>query len=197
MSEVQLHSFFITPFFVKKIEMDNNKMIQKLYDLKSQNKTGTPRSNVGGWHSNLNLYEEDEFKEITGVILQNAKECFEHLDAVDDCNPTLDAMWGIINQPGSRNNIHTHPMSFLSGVYYMKIPEKSGRITFLDPRPQAEIMDCNKKTNQSIHLAHSVDWNPEENSLIFFPSWLQHQVATNLSNEDRVILSFNLMWTGG
>ena len=79
----------------------------------------------------------------------------------------------------------------------MKIPEKSGRITFLDPRPQAEIMDCNKKTDQSIHLAHSVDWNPEENSLIFFPSWLQHQVATNLSNEDRVILSFNLMWTGG
>ena len=42
MSEMQLHSLFITPFFVKKIEMDNNKMIQKLYDLKSQNKTGTP-----------------------------------------------------------------------------------------------------------------------------------------------------------
>jgi len=30
--------------------------------------------------------------------------------------------------------------------------------------------------------------------LIFFPSWLQHEVQTNNSNEDRVIISFNINW---
>jgi hypothetical protein len=30
--------------------------------------------------------------------------------------------------------------------------------------------------------------------LIFFPSWLQHEVKTNNSDEDRIILSFNINW---
>ena len=33
-----------------------------------------------------------------------------------------------------------------------------------------------------------------ENALIFFPSWLQHEVQINNSNDDRVILSFNINW---
>jgi uncharacterized protein (TIGR02466 family) len=45
-----------------------------------------------------------------------------------------------------------------------------------------------------VHIAHSVDFEPKENSLIFFPSWLQHEVKINNSNEDRVILSFNINW---
>ena len=193
---MELYQLFITPFFKKKVKMDNTAMIKKLYDLKEENKKGTPRSNVGGWHSGLHLYKLPEFKEITIEILRCAKECFGHLDAAEDMHPKLEAMWGMINPPGSRNNVHTHPNSFLSGVYYMKVPEKSGQITFLDPRPQAEILDVFKKDNQNISLAHSVDLPPEEKSLIFFPSWLQHQVMTNLSQEDRIVLSFNIMWIG-
>ena len=43
-------------------------------------------------------------------------------------------------------------------------------------------------------LAMERDFEPKENSLIFFPSWLQHEVKTNNSNADRVILSFNINW---
>ena len=193
---MELYQLFITPFFKTKLKMDNTAMIKKLYDLKEENKKGTPRSNVGGWHSGLDLYKLSEFKDITVSILEHAKECFGHLDAAEDMNPKLEALWGMINPPGSRNNVHTHPASFLSGVYYMKVPDKSGQITFLDPRPQAEILDVFKKDDPNISLAHSVDLPPEENSLIFFPSWLQHQVMTNLSQEDRIVLSFNLMWIG-
>ena len=74
------------------------------------------------------------------------------------------------------------------------MPQKSGNLVFLNPRPQDEVLSPPKKKEASIHLAHSVDYEPKENSLIFFPSWLQHEVKINSSNEDRVILSFNINW---
>ena len=54
---MELYQLFITPFFKTKLKMDNTAMIKKLYDLKEENKKGTPRSNVGGWHSGLDLYK--------------------------------------------------------------------------------------------------------------------------------------------
>ena len=65
---------------------------------------------------------------------------------------------------------------------------------FLEPKQQPEVLSPPKKKDASIHLAHSVDYEPKENALIFFPSWLQHEVKINNSDEDRVILSFNINW---
>ena len=191
---MELFSLFITPVFKLKIDVKNTAMIEKLYNLKLEDKKGDPKSNVGGWHSHDNLYKHNEFKDISADIVKHAQETFDHMSVSKKCYPVLQSLWGIINPPGSRNKVHTHPHSFMSGVYYMKVPPKSGEIALLEPRPQAEILDAPKDDNPNIHLAHSVSWEPEENYLIFFPSWLQHEVTNNLSNEDRVILSFNLMW---
>ena len=37
---------------------------------------------------------------------------------------------------------------------------------------------------------------PKENMLLVFPSWVPHAVETNLSNEDRISLSFNFNYCG-
>ena len=34
---------------------------------------------------------------------------------------------------------------------------------------------------------------PKENMLLVFPSWVPHAVETNLSDEDRISLSFNFI----
>ncbi len=169
-------------------------LIDRLYEIKDKDEKGMPRSNIGGWHSHDELYKDVEFKSTVGDILLKAKECFQHLDVQDDYNPEMTGLWGMINPPGSRNNVHTHPYNYLSGVYYLKVPKKSGNLVFLEPKPQAEVLSPPKKEKASVHIAHSVSWEPEENSLIFFPSWLQHEVQYNSSNEDRVILSFNINW---
>ena len=38
-------------------------------------------------------------------------------------------------------------------------------------------------------------WNiiPEEGKLVLFPSWLEHEVDQNLSQEKRISISFNLV----
>tara|TARA_R100000654_G_scaffold75086_1_gene111181 strand:- start:214 stop:807 length:594 start_codon:yes stop_codon:yes gene_type:complete len=190
---MELHSLFITPVMMTEIK-GHGHLIDRLYEIKSKDSKGMPKSNVGGWHSNDYLYKNVEFKSVVEDILYNAKECFKHLDIQDICNPEMTALWGMINPPGSRNNVHTHPNSYLSGVYYLKVPQKSGNLMFLEPKPQAEVLSPPKKKEASVYTAHSVAWEPKENSLIFFPSWLQHEVLLNTSSEDRVILSFNISW---
>ena len=47
----------------------------------------------------------------------------------------LGNMWANINPTYSYNKTHTHPNSMWSGVYYIKVPKKSGKLFLEDPRP--------------------------------------------------------------
>jgi len=106
--------------------------------------------------------------------------------------PQMSGMWAVINKPQSRNALHNHPFNYLSGVFYLQIPTDSGALVFHDPRPQAEVISPPKKPNESIHTSNRVSWAPKPNDLIFFPSWLNHEVEINNSKEDRIVISFNL-----
>ena len=112
-------------------------------------------------------------------------------------------VWAIINSKYSYNTIHGHGYALLSFAYYVKVPKdkKGGDIFFKDPRiggapnkpPQEEIKS--KESFRLLGKTHSVDnmsYVPEEGKLIIFPGWLEHGVRQNLSNEDRIVISFNL-----
>ena len=190
---MKLQGLFITPVFTMDIENDYN-LVEKLYDLKKRDAIGSPKSNVNGWHSKEDLYLHDDFKEITQDIMYHSQQCFHALSVNDKYTPEMTGLWGMINPPGARNNVHTPPLNYLSGVLYLKVPENSGNIVFIEPRPQAEVFDPPKKSDLLPNLAHTVQWEAKEKNLIFFPSWLQHEVQQNNSNQDRVIMSFNLRW---
>jgi uncharacterized protein (TIGR02466 family) len=190
---MELYSLFITPVFSVQLK-EHEHLSDAIYQLKEKDQKGMPRSNIGGWHSNDELHKIKKFKPLVNDILKHAKDCFNHMDVKDNFVPNVTGMWAIINPPGSRNNTHTHPYNYLSGVFYLKAPKKSGSIVFLEPKPQAEVLSPPKTDKASVHLAHSVERAPIENSLIFFPSWLQHEVQTNNSNDDRVAISFNINW---
>ena len=190
---MKTQGMFITPIFTTDLEKDYD-LVNKLYDLKEKDSVGSPKSNVKGWHSKEDLYLQDDFKQITQDIMFQAQQCFDALSVEKKYGPEMTGLWAMINPPGARNTVHTHPLNFLSGVYYLKVPKNSGNLVFIEPRPQAEVFDPPKKPDVSVHFAHSVQWEAKENNLIFFPSWLQHEVQQNISNEDRIILSFNLRW---
>ena len=108
---MKLQGLFITPVFTAQLE-NNYDIEQKLYDLKSTDTKNNTKSNIGGWHSHEDLYQEKEFKQITGDILVHAKECFAALNVEDKYHPEMTGFWGMINPPGARNLVHTHPFNF-------------------------------------------------------------------------------------
>ena len=86
----------------------------------------------------------------------------------------------------------THSNNVLSGVYYLSTSDKTSPIQFFDPRVQAHVMKPRNKTNWN--NASMLQFNSVEGKGFIFPSWLQHEVQTNNSNDDRVIISFNINW---
>ena len=97
-----------------------------------------------------------------------------------------------INKNGHKNSRHSHFTSnlFMSGVYYVKVPENSGRIRFYDPRGHI-IRDA----KDTVHFFGDHVYQyivPQEGMLLFFPTWLEHDVEENESDEDRVSVSFNI-----
>jgi len=102
--------------------------------------------------------------------------------------------WYNINHKHSYNKEHNHVGALLSGCFYIKVPEHSGNITF--KRTESEVNDISKfiNPNQTTPYTNCEYWsNAIKGKLVMFPSYLSHYVGQNMSDEDRICLSFNLM----
>tara|TARA_R100000700_G_C3140081_1_gene122201 strand:+ start:430 stop:1029 length:600 start_codon:yes stop_codon:yes gene_type:complete len=191
-AQLNLHSFFITPVFSFNLE-GYSSLKDDIIEFKKEDQIGVKgRSTDGGWHSKDNLHNHPNFSNLRSEIFNFADEAFMHLGVQKMYMPEMTGMWGIINPPGSSNKLHNHPYNFLSGVFYLQVPENSGQIIFHDPKPQAEVLSPPKVENHSIHVAHRVNFQPKNGTLLFFPSYLNHEVEENNSQDDRIIVSFNI-----
>ena len=100
-------------------------------------------------------------------------------------------MWAIINTGGSANTRHQHGNSTISGAYYVRAPKNSGDIVFYDPR-QSRLVRKPKISKLNNLNGEEVNIKPTDGLLVLFPSYLYHSVNENLSNEERIVISFNV-----
>jgi uncharacterized protein (TIGR02466 family) len=92
------------------------------------------------------------------------------------------------------HSLHLHPLSTISGTYYVRTPANSSTIKFEDPRLSRFMAAPPKIANASTaHLRH-VTYRAEASKLILFESWLRHEVGANPATTDRVSISFNYNW---
>lgn len=103
--------------------------------------------------------------------------------------------WLQFYPPGTHFNKHDHYGAILSGVLYLKAPEKSGNLRFYNPitgrRSTDVFFDRIKKTTNEYNYSY-VEYTPIEGEMIMFESWLEHSVDMNLSTDHRIAISFNI-----
>ena len=100
-------------------------------------------------------------------------------------------MWAIINWGGAANSRHHHGNSAISAAYYVRAPKNSGDIVFYDPRPAPVYFHpIATKPNSLNAMVNAI--SPVEGGLVLFPSYLEHSVNANKSNEERIVISFNV-----
>ena len=87
--------------------------------------------------------------------------------------------------------MHIHSNSYISAAYYVKAPEKCGDIVFYDPR-QSRLVRKPKISKLNNLNGEEVNIKPTDGLLVLFPSYLYHSVNENLSNEERIVISFNV-----
>jgi uncharacterized protein (TIGR02466 family) len=176
------HDFFQTPIWIDKLNIDNNKLINEM-KIFQKNNIGKSVSNAGGYQGQ-NFFNQELNDNILRTIPKNSKELnISHIH-----------FWININKKGDSNGRHAHgPYSpiFLCGVYYAKVPKNSGRFKFYDPRGS-----WMQSMSEYIYYDDGfIDYNitPQDGMIILFPSWLEHSVEENKSDDERITVAFNIM----
>ena len=104
---------------------------------------------------------------------------------------TITNMWATIYPKGAYVPEHIHNNSLYSGVYYVNAKPYCGNLVFKDPAYISKTMSSKLSNGfPTVPIVHTQ--LVEEGLMVLFPSWLPHSSQPNESDEDRIILSFNL-----
>ena len=95
----------------------------------------------------------------------------------------LTSSWVNRHKPGDGGAAHSHCNAMYSGVMYFQTPRDSGDIVFINPAQRSESHRI-RIQNRQISVDPTV--------CLIFPSWLEHYVTPNQTDEDRVSISFNI-----
>ncbi len=187
--------FFPTPVWTLQLDdyqSINEQMYKFIKSTQSKDQQGISKSNIKGWHSRDFNMQENEPKNFIKFILPAIEQVITDMNwEKQKQSININNMWAIINTGGSANLRHQHGNSTISGAYYVRAPKNSGDIVFYDPRP-APVYTYPKAVNPNLLNAQVNGISPKEGALVLFPSYLDHSVNENLSNEERIVISFNI-----
>ncbi len=197
MIENQILKLFPEPIFkykLKDYEKFNKELSDYIYSLQSEDQEGLKRSNKGGWHSkNFQLTNKNsiQFKFALKVqeYILNAFQNFGW--KIKNKNIRISEMWAIINKKDDFNVIHTHPNCYLSAAYYVKAPINCGKFEIEHPNIAKKYAYPEVETRNELNL-EVASIEIKEGDLLLFPSYLPHKVSQNFSDEDRIVISFNV-----
>lgn len=157
-------------------------------------KRGRIVSNRHGWQSNDSWFIKEENKKINLYIHNMVERIFyDSLDHSGELTFTILNCWININPAKTYNLTHTHPGCDFAGVFYVKLPEDSPPITFVNIHDNS--LNTSMYSENIINnwgSAHQYNVFPSEGSMILFPAAIPHCVDENQSEEDRISLAFNL-----
>lgn len=186
--------WFPTPiWFFDLDEIDNKKIVKYATKLSKKNE-GRILSNYGGWQSNdfhLNDCENEELLKLGQIVELKAQEAAVELGIKPNMQVFMSNFWLNLNRKGNGNMRHMHPTSFFSAAYYVQVSENCGRIVFEHPTSMANFW-WNSFTNTSTYATHpTINYEPKVGRLLIFPSWLEHSVQPNASDDVRISVAFN------
>jgi uncharacterized protein (TIGR02466 family) len=90
------------------------------------------------------------------------------------------------------HGLHLHPLSTISGTYYVRTPRGVPGLKLEDPRLDRFMAAPPRRTGTAGRSWMEIP--AEAGKLILFESWLRHEVPANPVAAERVSISFNYRW---
>lgn len=102
--------------------------------------------------------------------------------------------WVNVMYENTHHGLHLHPLSVISGTYYVSVPPGSAAIKFEDPRLQNFMHSPPRKPGHKALNRTHVEVPAKPGTLVLFESWLRHEVPIHAGRSPRVSVSFNYEW---
>lgn len=132
------------------------------------------------------------FMELEKLVDRHVRKYADHLEfdlegrelAMTDC-------WVNIMPKFAVHSLHLHPLSTISGTYYVKTPPGCSALKFEDPRLSKFMAAPPRRAKHKDHNRPFVSYPAKAGNVVLFESWIRHEVASNKVDAERVSISFN------
>ena len=164
---------------------------------REQSSPGQSKTNVGGWQSTEDFQKwagdagQALIERAVALVNHATGQLLQHYGTQEEIGWKV-AIWANVNRRGQYNQIHIHPGSTWSGVYYVDAGERptdqphNGVLTFINPN-LASAATFFPKT-----LPNRIAVTPEAGRMVLFPSYLQHLVHPYWGERPRISVAFNV-----
>jgi uncharacterized protein (TIGR02466 family) len=152
-----------------------------------------PLAPGNGWQSIQTLHTLEEFRDLVSCVHRLAAGILRFLRVGYDAFE-ISACWATVLATGAAHRVHHHPNNYLSAVYYLRTHPGADTINFHDPRSQTRVIQP-PVVNLTADNTDEVVVRVRNGTLLGFPAYLQHSVDANASVEERISISFNIMFS--
>ena len=192
MSYADVLSLFPLPVFSSVLEDVDGEKIYKNLELEKFNETSQAQSQEDSTNSYIteDLYLLEKYSELKNSIEKNLEAYVKKVLTHSKATFKITTSWATLTPHGGSGQIHKHCNSWISGVYY---PHATDGICFHRPLTSNWSLETDEW-----NAFNSDIWKvePVPNTLLIFPSLLQHSILKNKSDKNRYSIAFNVLPTG-
>lgn len=176
-------------------EANNRELIALVEDMERQ----TDQLTASHWHDGkLFEVDHDAIRWLESRIDETIQAYFDRV-GMDYGIGWKIAAWPNINRLGDYHAPHNHAWSYLSGTYYVKVPEleagagaaelaSPAGISFYDPRTAVSMLAADGEALGRSEFAV----RPSAGTMLMWDSSIIHSVHANLAEDTRISISFNI-----
>ena len=189
----EVKALFATPIYFSELERDFSE--QELQFIKSNKENCIVNDGQNKTTKDSYILENEDLKKLKQDLIIRINQYFKIVENSDDkINLYITQSWANFNEPNTGHHEHLHYNSYLSGVLYINAIENLDFIRFIDSRYTT--FQFENKKDYNIFNSGVWDFPVKTKQILIFPSYLRHSVLENLSNHERISLSFNVFIKG-
>jgi uncharacterized protein (TIGR02466 family) len=208
---MSIRSVFPTSLFHEPLRGGNARLNRELLSecrkIRETDRAGRTWSatNYRGGYTSYSSYSElhqmsSTFMQLRELIDRQVQRFARSLDMdLQSHKLAMTQCWVNIMPSQCFHGLHLHPLSAISGTYYVQVPRGpkgggGGELKFEDPRLACFMGSVPRVEDARLANRRFVSIQPKVGELVLFESWLRHEVTPHGNDGERVSLSFNYNW---
>lgn len=166
----------------------NEMAVVKQFDLQS--------NDFNYFSNDFNVLDHPDLADIKQIINSHLLDYQRDVCGIEIQQFYVTDSWIAITPPGGKHIVHNHPNSLLSGVFYFSVPDHSSINFYVESQIFKNFKFCFDYTKLTEHNRQTVNVPIRQSDIVIFPSWVDHSVDINNSDQERIIIGFNCFVQG-
>ena len=186
--EAVVYPLFSLPLMAVSLDIDNNKLLNHIKNITYRNNIHSDKCYLS---ESVKILENKKLKKEKEIFLKAIKEYLKLLGYTQ--NFKILNSWSTKIKPNYQSQPHVHTNTWISGVYYT---QDNSSIRFIKNWSNSSFFNLEFNNSTNIYSATKWDLKVKKNTLLIFPSELQHKIQKNILKGNRYSIAFNVLPLG-